>query len=872
MPHKVQMNGICRHNNSTGGGLFGRTGGDGGIPGVRRPSGPTLRGCTTALLTGLIGFICGVMLVNWCKVGVSSHCAMKGVCCKEIRISPLGSAQQAPFPEREEILNLVPSSRGASGYAGSSSPPPPHHLDNFIFVGIMTAKKFIDNRGLASHRTWARTINGKVVFFSSEGSKSGYNVPVVALPNVDDRYPPQKKSFMMLKYMHDHYLDKFEWFMRADDDVFIKGDKLDAFLRGINSSQALFIGQAGTGKAEELGKLSLASDENFCMGGPGMIFSRETLRRMAPHISFCLRNLYTTHEDVEIGRCVRKFAGIQCTWSYEMQQILYQNYKEDKGSFKNTLKNKEVQKAVSLHPVKDPLYQYRIYNYLQAGKVQAIHQREVGLHRDLAAMTEVLQDAQYLPGDNYGLGQQPSLTKFRPLSGREVIPWEFISRSIYSHKNSNPRRGIDDSLKSALDELVNQVLLKVNKNAHVRGRTIDFKEIQYGYHRLDPLHGPDYVLDLLLTYRKYRDRKIAMNVRRHAYLQQVFLPIEMKEDDLDKLQGPPTTPPQSAVQSDGQVGSHLFVGPIKSWLNVLYRQESKIQNSQQDASKLHEHIDIIMPLMGRFKIFKRFMENFEKVVLKPQSSARLVLVLYKSNQEPEAHQLTLNLVSYYRETYSQQSIEVIQTDSEFSRGPALQLGAERCRPEALLFFLDVDIIFTPASLQRVRLNTRMGHQVYFPIVFSQFDPKPVCRPGKPSCQCQVGPGGQGSECVLVSDDVGEDSGYWRLFGFGIAALYRSDYHKVGGFDLSIRGWGKEDVDLYTKFIEYEYSIFRAVDPGMTHIFHAIQCSSDLEEAQMVMCVNSKAMSYASTRLLANSIYSNPEILRRLDMHYLNRGS
>ena len=98
------------------------------------------------------------------------------------------------------------------------------------------------------------------------------------------------------------------------------------------------------------------------------------------------------------------------------------------------------------------------------------------------------------------------------------------------------------------------------------------------------------------------------------------------------------------------------------------------------------------------------------------------------------------------------------------------------------------------------------------------------------------------------------------------------FHQVGGFDLSIRGWGKEDVDLYTKFIEYEYNIFRAIDPGMTHIFHPIQCSSKLEEAQMVMCVNSKAMSYASTRLLANSIYSNPEILRRLDMHYLNRGS
>lgn len=138
------------------------------------------------------------------------------------------------------------------------------------------------------------------------------------LPGVDDSYPPQKKSFMMLKYMHDHYLDKYEWFMRADDDVYIKGDKLENFLRSLNSSEPLFLGQTGLGTTEEMGKLALEPGENFCMGGPGVIMSREVLRRMVPHIGECLREMYTTHEDVEVGRCVRRFAGVQCVWSYEV--------------------------------------------------------------------------------------------------------------------------------------------------------------------------------------------------------------------------------------------------------------------------------------------------------------------------------------------------------------------------------------------------------------------------------------------------------------------------------------------------------------------------------------------------------------------------
>ncbi len=82
------------------------------------------------------------------------------------------------------------------------------------------------------------------------------------------------------------------------------------------------IGQAGKGNTEEFGLLSLEYDENFCMGGPGVILSRETLRRVAPHIPTCLKNLYSTHEDVEIGRCVQKYAGIPCTWNYEVTLIL----------------------------------------------------------------------------------------------------------------------------------------------------------------------------------------------------------------------------------------------------------------------------------------------------------------------------------------------------------------------------------------------------------------------------------------------------------------------------------------------------------------------------------------------------------------------
>jgi hypothetical protein len=92
-----------------------------------------------------------------------------------------------------------------------------------LFVGVMTAHSYLKTRAKAVWNTWAKEIPGKVVFFTGgnsfttpdgdrddigesikdEGLEKLYlnqsHIPLVPLPGVDDSYPPQKKSFMMLK-------------------------------------------------------------------------------------------------------------------------------------------------------------------------------------------------------------------------------------------------------------------------------------------------------------------------------------------------------------------------------------------------------------------------------------------------------------------------------------------------------------------------------------------------------------------------------------------------------------------------------------------------------------------------------------------------
>ena len=198
------------------------------------------------------------------------------------------------------------------------------HLEkpaDLIFVGVMTTEQFLQTRAKAVFDTWGKNIAGKLTFFTSGTvTQKTFNLPIVSLVGVDDSYPPLKKSFMMMKYMHDHHIDDFEWFMRADDDVYVRNDKLVSLLRSLNSSDDIYLGHAGTGAKKERGKLNLMPGDNYCMGGPGMVFSRSVLKKVAPHIEHCLQTapkLYM-HEDTEVGRCIQRFVGVPCTWAYEV--------------------------------------------------------------------------------------------------------------------------------------------------------------------------------------------------------------------------------------------------------------------------------------------------------------------------------------------------------------------------------------------------------------------------------------------------------------------------------------------------------------------------------------------------------------------------
>ncbi|XP_016410709.1 chondroitin sulfate synthase 1-like isoform X2 [Sinocyclocheilus rhinocerous] len=721
------------------------------------------------------------------------------------------------------MMMMMKKEYGAALMPGAEKPAVPRS-SSFLFVGVMTAQKYLNSRAVAAYRTWAKTIPGKVEFFSSEGSDTSIPIPIVALQNVDDSYPPQKKSFMMLKYMHDHYLDQFEWFMRADDDVYIKSEKLESFLRSLNSSEAFFLGQTGMGARDELGKLALEPGENFCMGGPGVIMSREVLRRMVPHIRQCLQEMYTTHEDVEVGRCVRRFAGVQCVWSYEMQQLFYENYEPNKKGYIRDLHNSKIHRAITLHPNKNPPYQYRLHSYMLSRKIAELRHRTIQLHREIVQMSRYSNTEVHK--EDLQLGVPPSFMRFHPHQREEVLEWEFLTgKYIFSSSDGQPpRRGIDSSQKMALDDIIMQVMEMINANAKTRGRVIDFKEIQYGYRRVNPMYGAEYVLDLLLLYKKHKGKTMTVPVRRHAYLQQTFSKIQF-------LEGEEMDARVLAARINQDSDSLSF---LSNSLKMLVPFKLSSQAGLEQHEPKEKKINILVPLAGRYEIFVRFMANFEKICLIPNQNVKLLILLFSTDNNTERIK-QIELMREYHMKYPKADMEIKPVSGPFSRALALEVGSAHFTNDSLLFYCDVDLLFTPDFLSRCRGNTILGEQTYFPIIFSQYDPKVVYAGKVPS----------DNHYVFTSK-----TGLWRHYGFGIVCVYKGDLVKAGGFDVSIQGWGLEDVDLFNKFVQSGIKLFRSTDTGIVHVHHPVVCDPNLDPKQYKMCLGSKASSHGSTQQLA----------------------
>ncbi|XP_065194323.1 chondroitin sulfate synthase 1-like [Sycon ciliatum] len=580
----------------------------------------------------------------------------------------------------------------------------PLHL---VLIGVMTTAKFVDTRAVAGYRTWGRHFD-HLVYFSSEGTESKYGLPVVGLNGIDDEYPPQRKAFAMLRYFAVHFSDTYSFFVRLDDDVYVRTSRLQRVLSMLNREADLYIGQPGEGNKKEKKTLGVQT-WRYCMGGPGVVYSRSVLKKLRSHVDYCLRYLMqSTHEDVEVGRCLHERLGISCSWNAEMAKLFFHGF-SNSMIYSNQVHSKHLRYAVTIHPLKDPKLVYKLHHFYLSKEI-LLKENELALMNtsvvDLVpflkqATIEDLakQEIERRRQANDRTLQLPWLSAYRSarFSPKHVMahftPYIYRSARAPSLPQNDFRGGpYRSSLKMTLGKMVYQ---RSRANRKVR---FHYTRLNEGFMAYDPVLGYRLVADSQISEHR-RDTGVHDRTEQIEVYQRFNSLMYSKE--------------RSSVLSSTELVTIVVVV------------------SAARAERFDGFVDSINSLLEEPGVVRKRVRLFVTLCLLQTKSASLPAAKVKQAKEQVrsglAHlaelqpKLTVRRSTYPGRMSAEFALRTMRDSYNISWWSDLNAASDD-----LVLIVDESVRFRAGLLQRCRLNAVSRTSVYFPIVFSVY-PESVSR-------------------------------------------------------------------------------------------------------------------------------------------------
>ncbi|KAM3935261.1 glycoprotein-N-acetylgalactosamine 3-beta-galactosyltransferase 1-like [Leptodactylus fuscus] len=159
----------------------------------------------------------------------------------------------------------------------------------------MTAPKNLHTKTIHVKQSWTRHCN--IVLFMSSTSDS---FPTIGLGTEEGRDQLYWKTIRAFQYIHQNYLDKADWFLKADDDTYVILENLRWMLSNYTSDQPLYFGR----------RFKTFVKQGFMSGGAGYVLSKEAVRRFVKAFSTGDCTHTTSVEDVGLGQCMEKIGVV----------------------------------------------------------------------------------------------------------------------------------------------------------------------------------------------------------------------------------------------------------------------------------------------------------------------------------------------------------------------------------------------------------------------------------------------------------------------------------------------------------------------------------------------------------------------------------
>ncbi|CAH0395777.1 unnamed protein product [Bemisia tabaci] len=175
--------------------------------------------------------------------------------------------------------------------------------------------------------------------------------------------------------------------------------------------------------------------------------------------------------------------------------------------------------------------------------------------------------------------------------------------------------------------------------------------------------------------------------------------------------------------------SYVKVSLLKPFLSVIPLASDLVVQAKGENPK--ELVHVVLPISNRLKTFQRFMDKFIKIGLRMDRNVLLTIVYFGDPGLRKAESIVTKIISKFN---SFNNIRLVAVNETLSRVRAVEVAVEVPWPslhtnkvlreldDVLLFVCDADIVFSARFLDRCRWNSEPGARVYYPIVFSLYNP------------------------------------------------------------------------------------------------------------------------------------------------------
>ncbi|XP_042874634.1 glycoprotein-N-acetylgalactosamine 3-beta-galactosyltransferase 1-like isoform X1 [Penaeus japonicus] len=164
-----------------------------------------------------------------------------------------------------------------------------------VLCWVMTMPASHDKKAVHVKATWGKRCN-KLIFISSKNNESLGAIDVGVEEGRNMLWGKTKAAY---KYVYDHHLQEYDWFLKADDDTYVIMENLRYMLSSYDPKYPIYFGS----------RFKPFTKQGYMSGGGGYVLSREATRKFVeealPDDKKCKSSPHGA-EDAEIGKCLDK--------------------------------------------------------------------------------------------------------------------------------------------------------------------------------------------------------------------------------------------------------------------------------------------------------------------------------------------------------------------------------------------------------------------------------------------------------------------------------------------------------------------------------------------------------------------------------------